>query len=98
LNNSKKFVQICERLLQEEKSSKQFREISLLHQRLQQRIVSFKELMKFFQIFERLMNFSSTEENPCKGSKEHVKGDKNEKSQLYDQSYEEIRGKNLVQK
>ena len=36
-----------------------------------------KELVKFFQIFERFMNFSSAEENPCKGSKEHVSGSKN---------------------
>jgi hypothetical protein len=36
-----------------------------------------KELMKFFQIFERFMNFSSIEENPCKGSKERISGSKN---------------------
>ena len=36
-----------------------------------------KELMKFFQIFERFTNFSSTEENSCKGSKECVLGSKN---------------------
>jgi hypothetical protein len=81
LKNSKKFVQICERLLQEAESFKDFREISLLCQRLQQRIVSFKELMKFLQIFERFTNFSSSGENPCKGSKEHVRGANNEKSQ-----------------
>jgi hypothetical protein len=36
-----------------------------------------KELVKFFQIFERFTNFSSAEENPCKGSKERVSGSKN---------------------
>jgi hypothetical protein len=36
-----------------------------------------KELVKFFQILERFTNFSSTEENPCKGSKERVSGSKN---------------------
>jgi hypothetical protein len=36
-----------------------------------------KELMKFFQIFERFTNFSSAEENPCKGSKERISGSKN---------------------
>jgi hypothetical protein len=33
--------------------------------------------MKFFQIFERFTNFSSVEENPCKGSKERISGSKN---------------------
>jgi hypothetical protein len=33
--------------------------------------------VKFFQIFERFTNFSSAEENPCKGSKERVSGSKN---------------------
>jgi hypothetical protein len=36
-----------------------------------------KELVKFFQIFERFTNLSSAEENPCKGSKECVSGSKN---------------------
>jgi hypothetical protein len=36
-----------------------------------------KVLVKFFQIFERFTNLSSTEENPCKGSKERVSGSKN---------------------
>jgi hypothetical protein len=36
-----------------------------------------KELMKFFQIFERFTNFFSAEENLCKGSKEGVSGSKN---------------------
>jgi hypothetical protein len=35
--------------------------------------LSFKELVKFFQIFERFTNFSSAGENPCKYSKDHVK-------------------------
>jgi hypothetical protein len=36
-----------------------------------------KELVKFFQIFERFTNFSSAGENSCKGSKERVSGSKN---------------------
>jgi hypothetical protein len=36
-----------------------------------------KELVKFFQIFERFTNFSSAEENPCKGSKDRISGSKN---------------------
>jgi hypothetical protein len=36
-----------------------------------------KELVKFFQIFERFTNFSSAEENPCKGSEKHVSCSKN---------------------
>jgi hypothetical protein len=31
-----------------------------------------KELVKFFQIFERFTNFSSEEENSCKGSEERI--------------------------
>jgi hypothetical protein len=48
---------ILEEELQEASTFKEFREISQIRQRLQQRTISFKELVKFFQIFERFTNF-----------------------------------------
>ena len=47
---------ILEEELQEASTFKEFWEISQIRQRLQQRTVSFKELVKFFQIFERFTN------------------------------------------
>jgi hypothetical protein len=44
---------------------------------LQQTTLSFKELVKFFQIFERITNFSSAGENSFKHSKDRVRGAKN---------------------
>jgi hypothetical protein len=40
-------------------------------------MLSFKELMKFFQIFERITNVSSVEENSFKHNKDCVRGAKN---------------------
>jgi len=39
------------------------------HSNLSKIVAENKELVKLFQIFERFMNFSSTKENACKGSK-----------------------------
>jgi hypothetical protein len=73
LKNSKHLFKFMKDSCRKKKRLKHFRN----HSNLSKIAAENKELMKLFQIFERFMNFSSTEENPCKGSKECVSGSKN---------------------
>jgi hypothetical protein len=61
LNNSKKFVQFRERLLQKAETSKDLVKLLQICERLLQRAETFKEFMKFFQICERFTNFPPQE-------------------------------------
>jgi hypothetical protein len=73
LKNSKQLFKFVKDSCRKKKRLKHFRNRSNLSKIAAEN----KELVKLFQILERFTNFSSTEENPCKGSKERISGSKN---------------------
>jgi hypothetical protein len=72
LKNSKHLFKFMKDSFKKKKRLKHFGNRS----NLSKIVVENKELVKFFQIFERFMNFSSIGENSLKGSKERVSGSK----------------------